>query len=682
MTDPRSLVERAREAAAQRAWEPAYALLSEAAAAGDLAPTDRPFFAEVAYAAGHLDVTIEAWERMHAESVKAGDDLAAAGAAVRVAMHLLFDTAFMAPVRGWLSRAERMLGGPDRAASGSSPVHAWLSVVRNYERMLSGDAEGARVWARRAIEIGSIHDRAAAAIGRVAEARSLILVGEVKDGLAMLEEAGVAVVSGEIDPLSTGVVYCELLCALQGLAQIDLAEEWTRAMEHWSNRNAIGSLRGRCRVHRAEILRFRGAFDRAEEELRVACDELRPYVHRELGWPLYELGRVRLRKGDVDGAEEALLDAHGLGWNAQPGLALVELARGDHARAAASIRDALAKPSFVPSKELPPDTDLWRFPLLEAQTEIGAAMGGDELASARSASDELTRIAGRFGSKALEASASVARGRVLLAGGNPHEAERCLEAGARAWNDIGAPYEAARARVVLADARRCMGNAAGADLELRAATAIFERLGVRGKNTSVPPMAVTATPPRSSGGTFLREGDTWGLTFDERTIRVRDRKGMHYLATLLEEPRRERHVLDLASASTSSTHDSGDAGPLLDAKAKEAYRRRLVETEQDLAEAERDGDLGRAARSRDEREILARELARAFGAGGRARPGPGSAAERARVAVTRAIRQAIVAIGEYHPALAAHLENSIKTGTFCSYALDPQSGIRWTVARE
>ena len=107
--------------------------------AAPLSGPDLALLAEVAYAAGRLDVTIDAWERAHAQSMRAGDRLSAAGAAVRVAMHLLFDTALMAPVRGWISRAERLLEGQDE-----TPVHAWLAVVRNYERLLSGDFQSAR----------------------------------------------------------------------------------------------------------------------------------------------------------------------------------------------------------------------------------------------------------------------------------------------------------------------------------------------------------------------------------------------------------------------------------------------------------------------------------------------------------------------------------------------------------
>src|SRR5919112_6160404 len=354
-----------REAAARGEWEEAFELLMTADADGLAGPADLALLGEVAYAAGHLDVTIEAWERTHAASLQAGDPLAAAGAAVRVAMHLLLDTALMAPVRGWLARAERLLEGQDE-----TPAHAWYAALRTYERMLTGDLDSARRSARRAIEVGSRCEPAACAIGRVAEARLLILEGDVGTGLALLDEVGVASVSGDLDPLSTGVVYCELVCALQGLAQYDVAEEWTEAMERWCETNAIGSLHGRCRVHRAEILRLRGACDEAEREALLACEELSPYLRREMGWPLSELGRIRLRLGDVDGAEEAVLAAHRAGWEPQPGLALVRLAQGDAGAAAASIRDALDRPSGVPSKELPPDTDLQRAAPLQGQGEI------------------------------------------------------------------------------------------------------------------------------------------------------------------------------------------------------------------------------------------------------------------------------------------------------------------------
>jgi tetratricopeptide (TPR) repeat protein len=678
------LVDRARDAAARGDWQQAFDLLMEADAGGVLAPADLPVLGEVAYAAGHLDVTIEAWERAHAACTQGGDQVAAAGAAVRVAMHLLFDTALMAPVRGWLTRAERLLEG-----RGETPAHAWFAVVRTYERMLTGDVPGARLWARRAIEVGSKHDPAASAIGRVAEARLLILDGDVQQGLALLDEAGVATVSGDLDPLSTGVVYCELVCALQGLAQYDVAEEWTEAMERWCETNAIGSLHGRCRVHRAEILRLRGSCNEAERQALLACEELRPYLRRELGWPLNELARIRLHKRDITGAEEALLAAHRAGWDPQPGLALVRLAQGDAATAAASIRDALERPVRVPSKERPPNTDLQRAPMLEAQVEIEIAAG--DIGRARSAADELELIAARFESKALLASAALARGRVRLADGDAAGAEQSFSEAVRLWNEIGAPYEAALARLGLAEAHRAGGNEHQAVLERQAARTILE--GIEARPTVAPPVHVEHDAldkqPAGSLNVFRREGDYWSVIFEGHTVRVRDLKGMRYLARLLADPGREYHVLDLVAAETGSVAqvDSsqaaeltrsalGDAGEMLDARAKDAYRRRLVEIEDDIDQARAIGDADRAAQAEVERDFLVQELSRAVGLGGRDRRAA-SASERARVGVTRAVRQAIARIGEHHPPLGEHLSRTIRTGTYCAYFPDPRAPAGW-----
>jgi tetratricopeptide (TPR) repeat protein len=679
------LVERARSAAAQSGWQEAFHLLTEADADGLLTPAELSMLAEVAYAAGHLDVTIEAWERVHAACMRAGDRVAAAGAAVRVAMHLLFDTALMAPVRGWLARAERLLDGRD-----GTPAHAWLAVVRAYERMLTGDLPGARQWARQAIDVGSKRDPAAAAIARVAEARLLTFDGDVQQGLALLDQAGVAALSGDLDPLSTGIVYCELVCALQGLAQYDLAEEWTEAMERWCETNAIGSLRGRCRVHRAEILRLRGSCHEAETEALLACEELRPHLRRELGWPLNELGRIRLHKADIAGAEEALLAAHRAGWDPQPVLALVRLAQGDAATAAAAVRDALERPMRVPSKERPPNTDLQRAPLLQAQIEIEIATG--DLGRARSAADELDLVAARFQSKALVAGAAHARGRVRLADGDAAGAEQSLSEAVRLWNEVGAPYEAALARVSLADAHSASGSEHRAVLERQAARTILEAIRSAPAAPPPPPAEFHDSPaekPAASVNVFRRDGDYWTVNFDGHTVHVRDLKGMRYLARLLADPGREYHVLDLVAAETGhgTSGDGGqsanpprsalgDAGAVLDARAKDAYRRRLAEIDDDIEQAHATGDADRAAQADTERGFLVRELTRAFGLSGRGRRAA-SASERARSGVTRAVRQAIARIGEHHSPLGEHLGRTIRTGTYCAYFPDPRAPTEW-----
>ncbi len=664
-----ALLARARDAVSRGEWRQAYDLLVETDAQSPLSAPDLALLADMAYAAGHLDVTIAAWERAYGQSVRVGDRLAAAGAAVRLAMHLLFDTALMAPVRAWTKRVERLLEGQDE-----TPIHAWLAVVRNYERLLSGDFEAARQWARQAINTGASCAPAAAAIGRVAEARSLILEGNVSQGLGLLNEAAVAAVSGELDPLSTGIVYCEVVCALQALAQYDLAEQWTEAMERWRHGQPVGSIHGRCRVHRAEILRLRGSCLEAEQEALLACEELRPYLRREFGWPLTELGRIRLRRGDIQGAEAAFLAAHEAGWDPQPGLALVHLAQGDVGLSAASIRDALQRPGNVPSKEVPPHTELRRAPLLEAQVEIEVA--GGNLDSARAAAEQLSRIGALFESKALAASGTLARGRVRLAEGDGAGARREFEAAAHLWNEVGAPYETAIARMGLGDACRAEGNEALALLEFRAARSVFEQIGAKVE-------AVRAAQACGDGrvdqdNVFRREGDYWSVVFEEHTVRLRDLKGLHYLARLLGDPGREFHVLDLVVGGRVDLRSSGglDSGPLLDAQAKESYRRRLVEIETDIEDARAMGDSERAAQADTERDFIVRELSRAFGLGGRHRRA-GSASERARVSVTRAVRQAMARIQQHNSPLGEHLARAIRTGTYCAYVPDPRVPVAW-----
>jgi hypothetical protein len=344
----------------------------------------------------------------------------------------------------------------------------------------------------------------------------------------------------------------------------------------------------------------------------------------------------------------------------------------------------------VPSKERPPNTHLQRAPLLEAQVEIELAAG--DLGRARSAADELELIAARFQSKALLAGAALARGRVRLADGDATGAEQSMSEAVRLWNEVGAPYEAAVARMALAEAHRASGSEHRAALERQAARMILD--GIQAAPSVAPPEHLEHhdapdEQPVASVNVFRREGDYWSIVFEGRTVRVRDLKGMRYLARLLADPGREYHVLDLVAAETgsdaqgASSHAAGlprsalgDAGEGLDAQAKDAYRRRLAEIDDDLEQARAIGDAERAAQANAERDFLVQELARAFGLGGRDRRAA-SASERARAAVTRAVRQAMTRIAEHHPQLGQHLGRTIRTGTYCAYVPDPRAPADW-----
>ena len=261
-------------------------------------------------------------------------------------------------------------------------------------------------------------------------------------------------------------------------------------------------------------------------------------------------------------------------------------------------------------------------------------------------------------------------------------------------DQMGSPPWTAHTRVDLARALRARGGPGDtkrADRLERAALATAQALGmlalqVRIRGSDVESFETEAH--ESKAGRFRREGDYWTLVHDGKTVRVRDAKGMRYLARLLADPGREFHALDLAGDGVASASvgvadesgmaigDVGDAGIRLDAEAKSAYRARLQELQDEAAQAEGWNDIERAARAQQEIAFLTNELKGAVGLGGRDRP-EASAAERARLSVTRALRSAIVRIGEQHADAGRHFDVTIRTGTFCSYQPDPRVPTTW-----
>jgi hypothetical protein len=198
-------------------------------------------------------------------------------------------------------------------------------------------------------------------------------------------------------------------------------------------------------------------------------------------------------------------------------------------------------------------------------------------------------------------------------------------------------------------------------------------------------------PPRTASGMFRRDASHWTISYESRTVRMKDAKGNAYLAMLLRHPGQEIHVLELATGEPTDMgrvadpggsdgrlqrHLSSDAGEVIDAQARAAYKRRLRELQEELEEAQRFNDLGRTERLRDEMDSLVKELSGAIGLGGRRRK-VGSTAERARINVSRAIAAVVKKITDEHPALGEHLAARVHTGMFCSYTPDPSLTVEW-----
>ena len=447
-----------RDALARHAWREAFELLSAADAASPLPPEQLEKLADAAMWSGKLEPCTAAHERAHASYLERGDRRRAGYMAILLA-HDHFAKGQGTLGSGWLRRAERLIDPEPDSLEYGHLLRARGLTARDPDEAL-GHARAAHALAVR------LGDRDLAALEIQEQGRLLVAKGEMNEGLALLEEATVIAVSGELGPHATGVIYCNSIDVCRRLADYGRAGEWTDAARQWCDRQGILGFPGVCRVYRASILRLRGALADAAHEAANACEELRPYAVGSTAEAFYELGEVRLRLGDLAAAEEAFRQAHELGREPQPGLALLRLAEGKMEAARTAIRSALADDSR---------DRLSRAQLLPAQVDIALAAGDTE--TARAAVDELEAIAATYGTPAMLATALCARGSLQHATRDSEAARRSLRAGCRHWQELDAPYETARARMALAAVHRAEGDLETAALELAAARSTFERLG-------------------------------------------------------------------------------------------------------------------------------------------------------------------------------------------------------------
>jgi ATP/maltotriose-dependent transcriptional regulator MalT len=273
-------------------------------------------------------------------------------------------------------------------------------------------------------------------------------------------------VDGQLAPTSSAVIFCRTIDTCYELADYRRAAEWMEAIADCFARTGIEAFPGDCEAHSIAMLVGRGAWSEGERRARHACAAMEPMDLTRVGLALAEIGEIRWRRGDLAGAEEAFIRAGQLGSPPHPGRALVRLAQGDARGAATSIAAALAEESW---------DCLARARLLPAQVEI--ALADDEVEAARAAAAELAEIATRYARPALAAAAECAQARVLLAEGDPATAATTLRRGIARWRQAGAPYETARARLLLGEALERQGDRRRALVEFDAAGAAFESLG-------------------------------------------------------------------------------------------------------------------------------------------------------------------------------------------------------------
>jgi class 3 adenylate cyclase len=459
-------LEAGREAVLRRAWRDAYELLRSADGDGRLGAEDLENLAEAAWWTGRLEEALALRERAYAAFVEAGETRRAALLAVTLGMDHLVRAA-MSVSSGWVSRAERLLADEEEGVE-----HGHLALARGVTGYSMGEFDTASRELARASELGArFGDRSLEAMALVFEGTVLVSTGEVEKGLSLLDEATAAAVSGELQPLATGVVYCVTIDSCQALGDCGRAAEWTDAANRWCDRLDITGFPGVCRIHRAEILRLRGEWPQAEEQAVQACEELHDYNRWVTAAGFYEIGEIRRRRGDFAAAEESYRKANELGRDPQPGLALLRLAQGKVDAASTAIKRVLAGETLDP---------LGRARRLPAEIEIALAAG--EIRRAREAAEELERIADRYRlgdrrSPSLEGAVQLARGQIGLAEHDWRGAATALLAARETWDKVGAPYETAQARILLGLVYRGEGDEDGATEELTAAKATFERLG-------------------------------------------------------------------------------------------------------------------------------------------------------------------------------------------------------------
>jgi class 3 adenylate cyclase len=461
-------LETGREAARKHAWRDAYDLLQKADADGLLGAEDLEQLGEAAWWTGRLEEAIDFRERAYAAYVEAGEPRRAALLAMMISSDY-GKKGSGSVAGGWLSRATRLLENEPEGIE-----HGHLALSRGTAAVMMGELQGAQENLALAHDIATrFGDRNLETMAMVFRGTIQVMSGQVSEGLALLDEATASAVSGELEPLATGMVYCVTIHACQTLGDCGRAAEWTTAANRWCDRLDVSGFPGACRIHRAEIMRLQGNWDGAEEQAVQACDELGGYFNLITSAGFYEIGEIRRRRGDFAQAEEAYAKARELGHptETQPGLSLLRLAQGKVDSAAAAIKRELANEGLDP---------LTRASLLPAQVEIALAAG--ELARARAAAAELEGIADHYRidgvrTPHLEGTLQLVLGQVQLAERDFEGAETAFKAARSTWEKVGAPYETAQARMFLGLAYRGEGDEHSARDEIEPARATFERLG-------------------------------------------------------------------------------------------------------------------------------------------------------------------------------------------------------------
>lgn len=532
-------LEKGREAFQRSAWSDAYRHLGSADDDKALPPSDLMRLATAAYLIGANQEGIEALTRAHRTWLDTSEVARAARCACLLGF-MLVESGEFPRATGWFSRAQRILDD----AQLDCAERGYVLLPTGIRQVTGGDAPGALRTFTEAVSIGKrFQEPELVAFARHGQGRARIRARDVEEGLALLDEAMVGAEAGDLSPVLTGIVYCSAVEGAQEVFDLHRARAWTTALSAWcAQQPDMVPFRGQCLVARSEIMRDQGTWTDAVREARRACEQLEgPPRRPAAGAAFYQRAELHRLQGEFEAAEQAYADATERGRMPQPGLALLRLAQGRIEAAESAISRLLVETSGAAR----------RSKALSAYVEIQLA--AQEVGRAQEAASELAGIAEELASPALRAHAAYATGSVLMSDHDARGALPWLRQSLSAWDDLGVPYEAARARILLARACRSLGDDDTADMHAGAAHATLETLGAS---------PVVAMPENSENHRSARREAT-GLTERElqvlRLVAAGDTNKAIGAALDISERTVERHVSNIFDKIGVSTRSAATA---------------------------------------------------------------------------------------------------------------------------
>lgn len=495
-----------KRAFAAQAWNRAFERLSLADRRSPLRAADLEQLAEAAFLTGREADCDSGWSRAYQAHLDDGNGVGAARSAYWAAFHLV-NRGELARAAGWAGRATRSLdeSGVDCVERGH------VLMLEAIQTLWRGDAESAQRISTAASDIAArFEDADLTTLTNLGRGQALILQGRRREGLALLDDAMVAATTGEASATVAGLAYCAVISTCHETFDLRRAQEWTAALSQWCDAQPeLVPYTGWCQIHRAEIMQIHGAWEDAADAARLAYE--RSSLSQDqatAGAARYILGDLHRLTGDLTVAEDEFRDATRHGRDVQPGLAMLRVAQGQHDHAAQSVRRIV---------DDEPASGAFRAATLAAAVEILLMV--DDLPAARSAAEGLTTLAATYESELLDASAAGCRGAVLLAEHQAKEALTELRRAWRGWAALEAPYEAARARVLIGCSYRLLDDEDSAQMELDSARWTFLQLGA---TLDVAQVEALTHPLRPTGaaGLTAREVEVLRLVAAGKTNRA------------------------------------------------------------------------------------------------------------------------------------------------------------------